>query len=208
MAHLPRKQPTCCTKPTNKTSFLSYGCIPLHLYSESCFIMAKFLGIEFAPLSVPPERRLQTAVIGAHVFLACGAPVVFGSLLVFSLFTSYWWITAGYVLWILYDVKISNSARRGGRRSEWMRNSPHMRLYRDYFPIGLHKTVDLDPSRNYVFACHPHGILCASCFCNFGSEATEFSKKFPGIKSHLLTLEVNVMWPIARGYALWMGKEH
>lgn len=28
---------------------------------------------------------------------------------------------------------------------------------KDYFPIALVKTADLDPSKNYVFGYHPHG---------------------------------------------------
>ena len=27
-----------------------------------------------------------------------------------------------------------------------------------YFPAKMHKTADLDPAGNYLFACHPHGI--------------------------------------------------
>ena len=27
-----------------------------------------------------------------------------------------------------------------------------------YFPARMHKTADLDPAGNYLFACHPHGI--------------------------------------------------
>lgn len=27
-----------------------------------------------------------------------------------------------------------------------------------YFPAQMHKTADLDPAGNYLFACHPHGI--------------------------------------------------
>lgn len=27
-----------------------------------------------------------------------------------------------------------------------------------YFPATMHKTADLDPAGNYLFACHPHGI--------------------------------------------------
>lgn len=80
-----------------------------------------------------------------------------------------------------------------------------MQHYKNYFPIQMHKTADLDPGRNYIFGCHPHGIFGASTFCNFASDATGFSEKFPGITPYLLTLEVNVTWPIVRAYALWMG---
>ena len=81
-----------------------------------------------------------------------------------------------------------------------------MRLLRNYFPIKLVKTVDLDPDGNYVFGAHPHGIICFSWFGNFASEATGVSKVFPGIKFHLMTLTMNFFTPLMRAYSLWMGK--
>ena len=81
-----------------------------------------------------------------------------------------------------------------------------MRLLRDYFPMKLIKTVDLDPDGNYVFGAHPHGVISFSWFGNFGSEATEVSKMFPGVKFHLMTLTMNFFTPLMRAYSLWMGK--
>ena len=166
----------------------------------------KLLGVDFAPLRIPLRRRLQTAVVAAHVLNVCLAPPLFAFLLGYVLlYTSYWWASVGYVLWLVYDGRVARTQRRGGRRSEWLRRSPHMTLYQEYFPISLHKTADLDPGKNYLLGCHPHGVLSASTFCNFASEATGFSEKFPGVTSYLLTLEANVTWPVVRAYALWMG---
>ncbi len=81
-----------------------------------------------------------------------------------------------------------------------------MKLFRDYFPIRLIKTVDLDPKKNYIFGIHPHGIMSCGIFGNFASEATGFSEKFPGIRPHLMTLTMNFFTPLMRAYALWMGK--
>ena len=48
--------------------------------------------------------------------------------------------------------------------------------YRDFFPIHLIKTAELDPSKNYIMGYHPHGILSAGAFCHFATEGTNFSK--------------------------------
>ncbi len=77
---------------------------------------------------------------------------------------------------------------------------------RDYFPVTLIKTADLDPGKNYLFGTHPHGIISFSWFINFASEATGFSKMFPGIKPHLMTLSANFFTPLLRAYSLWMGE--
>ncbi|MGH0138014.1 UNVERIFIED_CONTAM: hypothetical protein FKN15_026995 [Acipenser sinensis] len=67
---------------------------------------------------------------------------------------------------------------------------------------GLIKTHTLLPSRNYIFGYHPHGIFCFGAFCNFGTEATGFSKKFPGICPHLATLAGNFRLPLLRDYLM------
>ncbi|XP_067889180.1 diacylglycerol O-acyltransferase 2 isoform X3 [Heterodontus francisci] len=93
----------------------------------------------------------------------------------------------------------------GGRRSEWVRNWAVWRYFREYFPIRLVKTHNLDPTRNYIFGCHPHGIFSFGAFCNFGTEATGFSNKFPGIRPFLATLAGNFRMPILREYLMSGG---
>lgn len=77
-----------------------------------------------------------------------------------------------------------------------------------HFPsssLQLIKTHNLLPSRNYIFGYHPHGIFCFGAFCNFGTEATGFSKKFPGIKPSLATLAGNFRFPVLRDYLMSGG---
>ena len=74
------------------------------------------------------------------------------------------------------------------------------------FVLQLIKTHNLLPSRNYIFGYHPHGILCFGAFCNFGTEATGFSKKFPGIKPSLATLAGNFRMPVLRDYLMSGGE--
>ncbi|TPP67946.1 2-acylglycerol O-acyltransferase 1 [Fasciola gigantica] len=52
--------------------------------------------------------------------------------------------------------------------------------------------------QNYLVGYHPHGILGFGAFTNFATEATGFSKKFPGLTPWLTTLEMNFKAPFHR----------
>lgn len=85
---------------------------------------------------------------------------------------------------------------------------------RDFFPISLVRTVPLDPSKNYIFGYHPHGIISVGAWINFATEgsgkmkfitATNFSKLFQGIDLRLMTLQSNFKIPFARELILSLG---
>lgn len=84
-------------------------------------------------------------------------------------------------------------------------NQPHTAPLCAIVP-QLIKTHNLLPNRNYIFGYHPHGIFCFGAFCNFGTEATGFSKKFPGIKPSLATLAGNFRLPVLRDYLMSGGE--
>ncbi|KAF9580376.1 diacylglycerol O-acyltransferase 1, partial [Lunasporangiospora selenospora] len=65
--------------------------------------------------------------------------------------------------------------------------------------------AELDPSKNYIFGIHPHGILSLGAVAAFGTEGLNFSKRFPGIKSRLLTLQNNFQIPVYRDYIMAHG---
>ncbi|XP_049895920.1 2-acylglycerol O-acyltransferase 2-A-like, partial [Epinephelus moara] len=71
--------------------------------------------------------------------------------------------------------------------------------------LQLVKTVDLDPKKNYIFGFHPHGVLVAGAFGNFCTEATGFSRLFPGLTSHLLMLPFWFRVPFFRDYIMCGG---
>jgi len=164
--------------------------------------MAKILGVEFAPLNIPLSRRLQTLCCLQWVmtFLIGG----FGSLFLtlYLLFTRFYWISLLYLAWYLYDRR---RAETGGNALECVRNCVIWYKMAEYFPAKLHKTVDLDPSKSYIFGLHPHGIMQTSGFLSFATEATGFSKLFPGFKPHLLILAGQFMFPFYRDYLLSGG---
>eukprot|EP01126_Amoeba_proteus_P058315 TRINITY_DN7511_c0_g2_i8.p1 TRINITY_DN7511_c0_g2~~TRINITY_DN7511_c0_g2_i8.p1 ORF type:complete len:284 (-),score=42.92 TRINITY_DN7511_c0_g2_i8:130-981(-) len=107
-----------------------------------------------------------------------------------------------YLIWIRFDQAPNNGK---GRRIEFVRRMKWWHFFRDYFPIYLHKMVDLDPQKNYVFGCHPHGILSIGPFTNLATEATGWSKKFPGIKVNLCTLPIQFNNPFWREFLLALG---
>jgi hypothetical protein len=90
-------------------------------------------------------------------------------------------------------------------RRESFRSSRIWTLYSSYFPVRLHRTEILPPTRKYIFGYHPHGIISHGAFAAFATEALCFSRLFPGITNTLLTLDSNFRLPFYREYILAMG---
>ncbi|KAI9224150.1 diacylglycerol acyltransferase [Blastocladiella britannica] len=155
--------------------------------------------IKFAPLRIPFERRLQTLGTAMWLILLPGTII---SYLVLLLIPWTRFAALGYMIWVLYH---DDAPEAGGRKSEWVRRWKMWEWMRDYFPIEIRKEADLDPSRNYLMGYHPHGIVSIGAWINVGTEATGFSKLFPGINLRLLTLVSNFRIPIFRDIILGMG---
>lgn len=114
-----------------------------------------------------------------------------------------WPLTLVYLVWYLYD---RQSPYQGGKRVQFFRTARVWNYFRDFFPLTLYKYCDLDPDKNYLFALHPHGVLCVSHFCCFATEATGFSELFPGITPHLLVLDGHFQFPLYRDYMMTTGR--
>ncbi|KAI8061819.1 diacylglycerol acyltransferase [Gilbertella persicaria] len=154
--------------------------------------------VRWAPLTIPFERRLQTAAVLTWVFLLGNCFTLF----LWSLCLPFLWpLQIAYIIFIAKDKAPEN----GGRRSEWFRRLPFWHYFVSYFPIKLVKEADLNPEKNYVFGYHPHGIISMGALGNFGTEATGFSKLFPGIVPSLLTLTTNFNIPIYREIIMALG---
>lgn len=89
-----------------------------------------------------------------------------------------------YVTWMFIDWR---TPHRGGRKIglDIIGASFLFRSLKDYFPITLTKTSDLDPKRNYIFGYHPHGVLPDGLVISFGTNLLGFQEMFPGITPHL-----------------------
>uniref|UniRef100_H2Z8T5 Acyltransferase n=1 Tax=Ciona savignyi TaxID=51511 RepID=H2Z8T5_CIOSA len=159
--------------------------------------------IEFAPIRIPVIRRLQTLAVSHFVFCFLFFAAVSTLVTVYlTLFTSYWPFTTLYFVYLFFD---RNTPESGGRRSTWIRNWRLWKWMSDYFPCTLHKTVDLDPTRNYIFGIHPHGVLCVGSFTHFSTNGSNFDHIFPGFKSYLTMLPFWFKTPFFRDYAMTGG---
>lgn len=164
--------------------------------------MTKVLGVEFAPLKIPVSRRLQTVAVIHYISVFVLIPILSIWFFVYVfLFTQYWWTVLLYAAWFYYD---RDTPKRGGRQfgKYFFRNWAIWRWQRDYFPVTLHKTADLDPEKNYILGYHPHGIVSVGAYTNFGTEANGVTKMFPDIKIHLCTLVGNFWFPLRREYTM------
>ena len=72
--------------------------------------------------------------------------------------------------------------------------------------LQLVKTAHLDPSRNYLAGFHPHGVLATGAFTNLCTESTGFSSLFPGIRPHLMMLNLWFWTPFFRDYIMSGGE--
>ncbi|KFQ36855.1 PREDICTED: 2-acylglycerol O-acyltransferase 2 [Merops nubicus] len=158
--------------------------------------------VEFAPLSVPLQRRLQTASVVQWVFSFLGLAQCCTAVFILLFFTRFWLVSVLYATWWFID---REKPRKGGRRIHVIRNSIVWRYMRDYFPITLVKTAELDPRQNYLMGFHPHGVLAAGAFINFCTEASGFSTLFPGITPHLMMLSLWFRVPFFRDYLMSGG---
>ncbi|XP_069739175.1 2-acylglycerol O-acyltransferase 2-A-like isoform X1 [Phaenicophaeus curvirostris] len=158
--------------------------------------------LRLAPLRLPLRRRLQTLAVLQWVFSFLALGQLCTLMFVLALRGSLWVPALLYGLWLLAD---RDTPRRGGRSSAWVRGWTLWHHFRDYFPISLIRTAELDPRRNYLLGFHPHGVLAAGAFANFCTEATGFGGLFPGLHPHLLTLPCWFRLPLFRDYMLAGG---
>ncbi|XP_049759290.1 2-acylglycerol O-acyltransferase 3 isoform X2 [Elephas maximus indicus] len=150
------------------------------------------------------SQGLQVVAVLQWVFSFLGLAQVCMAVLLSLLVGLAWILAVLYLVWLYRD---RDSPRTGGRRSAWVRNWAVWRHFCDYFPISLVKTAELDPSCTYLFSLHPHGILVVGAFGNFCTEATGFSRLFPGLWPHLLMLPCWFHLPFFRDYIMSGGEE-
>ncbi|KAK0096999.1 hypothetical protein PV326_003642 [Microctonus aethiopoides] len=167
----------------------------------------EFFGIQFAPLRVPLQRRLQTLAAAAWICVLGFGGVVSWLLAIYLILFTEWirYFMFIYLGWIYYDRNTCSEGGRGQRWTSWNRNSAWWKYFCDYFPLKLVKTVDLDPSKNYLFCSFPHGILATGAFGAFATEGIGFSKLFPNLVPRIVTLRQHFMVPFFREFIYGFG---
>ncbi|XP_074484511.1 2-acylglycerol O-acyltransferase 1 isoform X2 [Sebastes fasciatus] len=115
--------------------------------------------LQFAPLNIPLRRRLQTAATLQWVFSFLLLAQCCMAAFVLLALSDWWMVSLLYAGWLWLDW---DTPTNGGRRSQWVRSCRLWDYFRDYFPMTLVKTADLDPKKNYIFGFHPHGLVSSS----------------------------------------------
>lgn len=89
-------------------------------------------------------------------------------------------------------------------------NLPSYRWLAAYFPIRLHKTVDLDASKQpYLFLYHPHGVIGMGCSAALNTNGCGFDRLFPGLSHpHGVTLDAPFYCPLFREFLIAIGFLH
>ncbi|XP_026480228.1 2-acylglycerol O-acyltransferase 1-like [Ctenocephalides felis] len=159
--------------------------------------------LKFAPLDTPLERRLQTLAAAGWITTMLWAEFLSIALCLYIVLCSSWyWLGVLYVFWVAIDRDICH---QGGRPIKWVRNWTWWRYYRDYFPLTLIKTAELDPKKNYLLCVFPHGLLSSGAFGHFATDATGFQQMFPGMTARICTLAGHFMVPFYRELILSLG---
>jgi len=151
------------------------------------------------------RRLLQAAAVTFQVglFLFIGPLALF--FLVSLFWTDYYLIPTCYLCWYLWDIPSATNGGRSGPWVHWVRSWRVWKLNAAYYPVTLVKTADLDPKKNHLVCCHPHGILCFGAVTAFGADSCGLSTLFPGILTRICTLQGTFLLPLFRECLLIAG---
>jgi hypothetical protein len=160
------------------------------------------------------RRRQMCAMLGLNFFT--GPSIIFVVLMLFMYFArpySYY-IAVFYFISIFFMDKCKTLPHEA---TDLWRNSSLFRLFRNYFPIRIVKTLKahqssrkdkssnvFDPSQNFLFCYHPHGVQSAGAFI-MASGASGFDELFPGLKLSVQTLAINFRVPVFRENCIGLG---
>ncbi|KAI9251064.1 diacylglycerol acyltransferase [Sporodiniella umbellata] len=144
------------------------------------------------------ENKFQTFCVVSFLFM------LIICCLVFAISLSYTFMLPFSLMYVAY-ILIDKTPENGGRYWFWIRDLYYWKYVGSYFPLKLIKEVDLDPSENYIFGYHPHGIIGVGAILNFATESTNVSKIFSGFKFSTTTLNLNFKIPFFRDIILATG---
>ncbi|XP_032681288.1 2-acylglycerol O-acyltransferase 1-like isoform X2 [Odontomachus brunneus] len=94
---------------------------------------------------------------------------------------------------------------RPSKWTEFLRNNAFWRYFYNYFPMKLVKTVDLDPTKSYLFVCIPHGIITTGISTAFGTDILDCRKLFPGLDIRVIIHHKLFEVPVMREFLISIG---
>lgn len=161
--------------------------------------------IEFAPLNVPLRRRAQTAAVLCTILVPLMLAFLLYLLLTQDLLVRCYSreLLLFYVIWALTLDR--STPYRGGRIIQSARRLRLWKVAADYFPIRLHVTQKLDPSKRYVFGVHPHGIISLSVVFGLLLDVLKPNHALGGIDYRIATVTANTILPIWREVLMACG---
>nr|XP_020454642.1 diacylglycerol O-acyltransferase 2-like isoform X2 [Monopterus albus] len=148
------------------------------------------------------KEFLEAASVLQYVLSVIFLAVACYVLTAYLMFTSLWPLCALYFVWLVMDWQ---TPEKGGRKRRFVRKWRVWEHFRDFFPVKLVKTAELNPNKNYIFGYHPHGIVCAGAFSCFSTESCGFAEAFPGVRPSLATLAGLFKIPFFREYMMSAG---
>lgn len=126
-----------------------------------------------------------------------GAIAAVIALFYITFYTSFWWLVCFYLIWLWID---KHTPENGGRPIEWIKSWKWGFYVKEYFSLKLIKSEEheLDPKRNYLFCCYPHGLLATSTFVTFGTNAVGISEIYPNHRHYVASLKILFFIPFYR----------
>uniref|UniRef100_A0A452E2N4 Acyltransferase n=1 Tax=Capra hircus TaxID=9925 RepID=A0A452E2N4_CAPHI len=154
------------------------------------------LGVSTTPPPTPSEKTLKKQwleVLSTYQYVLCFCFLgLFFSLAGFLLlFTSLWYLSLLYLVWLFLDWDTPQQGDWALAFSVFLPSSCPL-------PPQLVKTAELPPDRNYVLGSHPHGVIAVG-------SGTGLSQLFPGLRFSMAVLNCLLYLPGHREYFLSCG---
>ena len=109
--------------------------------------------------------------------------LLMAAVLALLVYCGLWYVSL--VLTLLYLASFTDQSQfKTGRVWEWFRQNRLWYLSHQYTELEVVRTQQLDPSRQYIFAVYPHGILIISRIGLYGGT---FERLFPGVDTRSQT---------------------
>lgn len=160
---------------------------------------------QFLDFSEPTGNRIPK--LSESIFLITVVHYFLWALVLLAIILTLFYKNHPYIASLLIALYLPSYFRRDeyrtGRPWHWLRMHPLWGGMQRYLGIeAVRLSAPLDPQKQYMFSCAPHGILILSRPATYGGL---FEKLFPGIDVRVLGASAMFQIPGCRELCLWMG---